>query len=384
MTAGRRLARAYVNNGGDIALHLGPGETFSIGMVDRPDRPSLIGRAAIGAADHVRGVATSGWRGRSFSLGVADAVTVLAASAALADAAATLIANAVDHSGPSGDRARAGLRPRPPKRSRRAARHRRRRAADAWRNRSRASRPARRRLSFGAARPHRSGRAAARRTDASCRRRPALVPVRRRRGLTPQRREGAPCRRLSFASASRWSRRSSTKAAPSRNLPIAARRSSLSSRTPSPAAMSRRSSASPTTLKPLGLDMAEALIAALGGDRQGDPGLRQGRDRRRGGRDRAWRAVARARRLCDARGARRRDGDRAVGEEGRGARRASRRADHPYQCFLRAQPFRRDRGRRRRRAARRRNLLALGDDDWPTRARSRRRPGGTKSRDWMG
>jgi uncharacterized protein len=96
MTTGRKLARAYVNNGGDIALHLAPRETFSIGMVDRPDRPSLFGRAAIGAADRVRGVATSGWRGRSFSLGAADAVTVLATSAALADAAATLIANAVD------------------------------------------------------------------------------------------------------------------------------------------------------------------------------------------------------------------------------------------------------------------------------------------------
>jgi uncharacterized protein len=96
MTTGRKLARAYVNNGGDIALHLSPGETFSIGMIDRPDRPSLVGRATIGAADRVGGVATSGWRGRSFSLGAADAVTVLAASAALADAAATLIANAVD------------------------------------------------------------------------------------------------------------------------------------------------------------------------------------------------------------------------------------------------------------------------------------------------
>ncbi len=96
MTTGRRLARAYVNNGGDIALHLAPRETFSIGMVDCPDRPSLFGRATIGAADGVRGVATSGWRGRSFSLGAADAVTVLAASATLADAAATLIANAVD------------------------------------------------------------------------------------------------------------------------------------------------------------------------------------------------------------------------------------------------------------------------------------------------
>jgi uncharacterized protein len=96
MTGGRRLARAYVNDGGDIALHLEPGETFSIGMIDRPHRPSPIGCATIDAADRVRGVATSGWRGRSFSLGVADAVTVLAASAAAADAAATLIANAVD------------------------------------------------------------------------------------------------------------------------------------------------------------------------------------------------------------------------------------------------------------------------------------------------
>jgi ApbE superfamily uncharacterized protein (UPF0280 family) len=96
MTTGRQLARAYVNNGGDIALHLAPRETFSIGMIDRPDQPSLVGRATIHAADRVRGVATSGWRGRSFSLGAADAVTVLAASAALADAAATLIANAVD------------------------------------------------------------------------------------------------------------------------------------------------------------------------------------------------------------------------------------------------------------------------------------------------
>jgi hypothetical protein len=96
MTAARPLARAYVNNGGDIALHLSPGEAFSIGMVDRPDRPSLFGRATIRSDDGIGGVATSGWRGRSFSFGIADAVTVLAASAPVADAAATLIANAVD------------------------------------------------------------------------------------------------------------------------------------------------------------------------------------------------------------------------------------------------------------------------------------------------
>ncbi len=96
MTAPAPLRRGYVNNGGDIALHLLPDESFVIGMVNRPDLPSLIGSAKISGHDTVRGVATSGWRGRSFSLGIADAVTVLARSAAVADAAATLIANAVD------------------------------------------------------------------------------------------------------------------------------------------------------------------------------------------------------------------------------------------------------------------------------------------------
>jgi ApbE superfamily uncharacterized protein (UPF0280 family) len=50
----------------------------------------------IHSGDPIRGIATSGWRGRSFSLGIADAVTVLADTAAMADAAATVIANAMD------------------------------------------------------------------------------------------------------------------------------------------------------------------------------------------------------------------------------------------------------------------------------------------------
>jgi uncharacterized protein len=53
----------------------------------------------------VRGIATSGWNGRSFSLGIADAATVLARSAAQADAAATLVANAVDVDDPAVRRA---------------------------------------------------------------------------------------------------------------------------------------------------------------------------------------------------------------------------------------------------------------------------------------
>src|ERR1700726_3419855 len=96
MTAAGRFSRAYVNDGGDIALHLAPGEHFVVGMVERPERPSLFGTATLNSAQPVRGIATSGWCGRSFSLGIADAVTVLADRAAMADAAATVIANAVD------------------------------------------------------------------------------------------------------------------------------------------------------------------------------------------------------------------------------------------------------------------------------------------------
>ena len=102
MCAAAPLRRAFVNNGGDIALYLAEGEDFAIGLVDRPDRPGLFARSHIRAGEGIGGIATSGWRGRSFSLGIADAVTVLAADAAAADAAATIIANAVDIPGHPG------------------------------------------------------------------------------------------------------------------------------------------------------------------------------------------------------------------------------------------------------------------------------------------
>jgi uncharacterized protein len=127
------LSRAYVNNGGDIAVFLTRGQSFSVAA---PAGPFLLTHScrhpgesrdpfftartpshkaatfepwvpvfagmttdvmetdkAVRAATH--GIATSGWRGRSFSLGIADAVTVVARSAASASAA-TMIANAVD------------------------------------------------------------------------------------------------------------------------------------------------------------------------------------------------------------------------------------------------------------------------------------------------
>ena len=99
------IARAWVNNGGDIALHLAPGSQVRVGLFT--DLARFQGFSAQGtlptdaqfsvpAALPVRGIATSGWRGRSFSMGIADSVTVLAHDAAAADAAATVIANAVD------------------------------------------------------------------------------------------------------------------------------------------------------------------------------------------------------------------------------------------------------------------------------------------------
>jgi ApbE superfamily uncharacterized protein (UPF0280 family) len=96
MLGAATLDRAYVNNGGDIALHLGRGEHFSIGLMDRPDGEGVMRAMRVDADDQVGGIATSGRHGRSFSLGIADAVTVLAGTASQADAAATVIANAVD------------------------------------------------------------------------------------------------------------------------------------------------------------------------------------------------------------------------------------------------------------------------------------------------
>ena len=114
------LDRIYVNNGGDIALFMHPAPVaaphYTVGICadpnavswshvnpdefagDRAARPVpdvFAGTIEIRPADQVGGIATSGWKGRSHSLGVADLVTVLAPTAAAADVAATLIANAV-------------------------------------------------------------------------------------------------------------------------------------------------------------------------------------------------------------------------------------------------------------------------------------------------
>lgn len=99
------IKRAWINNGGDIAIHLAARASVRVGLYANLENLdsrqiengiTVDGQFEIRSESMVRGVATSGWRGRSFSLGIADSVTVLARTAAEADAAATVIANAVN------------------------------------------------------------------------------------------------------------------------------------------------------------------------------------------------------------------------------------------------------------------------------------------------
>jgi len=84
------IEKAYVNNGGDVAFHLTAGQSINAAMAALPE-----GQITVDCLDSFRGIATSGWSGRSFSLGIADSVSVVAKDAAAADVAATMIANAV-------------------------------------------------------------------------------------------------------------------------------------------------------------------------------------------------------------------------------------------------------------------------------------------------
>lgn len=88
LVGGTHVPKAYVNNGGDIAFHLATGQSVK--------SLTPLGEVEVPSESAVRGLATSGWRGRSHSLGIADAVSVAAPNAAAADVAATLIANTVD------------------------------------------------------------------------------------------------------------------------------------------------------------------------------------------------------------------------------------------------------------------------------------------------
>jgi ApbE superfamily uncharacterized protein (UPF0280 family) len=83
---------AVVNNGGDIASYSTLDQPLSIG-VGPVDAGGGVNRLLRLKGPFDLGIATSGVGGRSLTLGVADFVTVIAESAAIADAAATFICN---------------------------------------------------------------------------------------------------------------------------------------------------------------------------------------------------------------------------------------------------------------------------------------------------
>lgn len=82
--------KVIVNNGGDIAIRLRGGDSATVGLRLNLMRPDYNYVALI---DRDCGICTSGVGGRSFTLGVADGVAVLAKKAAIADAAATFLGN---------------------------------------------------------------------------------------------------------------------------------------------------------------------------------------------------------------------------------------------------------------------------------------------------
>jgi ApbE superfamily uncharacterized protein (UPF0280 family) len=90
----RGPTKVVVDNGGDIAIRLAAGETATVGIRSQINSIDISHIANLDDRRSSWGVTTSGLGGRSFTRGIASAVTVIAENASIADAAATSIANA--------------------------------------------------------------------------------------------------------------------------------------------------------------------------------------------------------------------------------------------------------------------------------------------------
>ncbi len=89
------MTRVIVDNGGDIAVRLSGNEMVKVGLRTGINSLSVARVMQLDAHCHSAwGVCTSGMGGRSLTRGIASAVTVLAETSSMADAAATSIANA--------------------------------------------------------------------------------------------------------------------------------------------------------------------------------------------------------------------------------------------------------------------------------------------------
>lgn len=91
--AARGASKVLVNNGGDIAVRLSGAEKTRVGLTPHIGSAGFTHVIYLEGKDAVGGVATSGLGGRSFTKGIANAATVLARTARVADACATVIAN---------------------------------------------------------------------------------------------------------------------------------------------------------------------------------------------------------------------------------------------------------------------------------------------------
>lgn len=85
--------KVMVSNGGDLAIRLSPGESTKVGIVSDINDQSFSHIITISEESPIRGIATSGFGGRSFTKGIASAAVAFGKNCREADAAATLIGN---------------------------------------------------------------------------------------------------------------------------------------------------------------------------------------------------------------------------------------------------------------------------------------------------
>jgi len=93
--------KVLVDNGGDIAIRLREEEVTKVGIKTEIEAQRSTYLLSIDSTMGIGGVATSGWGGRSFTKGIAQAATAVAENASFADAAATLIGNSTNVDDPT-------------------------------------------------------------------------------------------------------------------------------------------------------------------------------------------------------------------------------------------------------------------------------------------
>ena len=90
------VSKVIVNNGGDIAIRLRGIEIANVGIISDLSRKEITHKLLVDSGGNIGGVATSGFGGRSFTKGIASAAVVVASTASLADAVATVLGNTVN------------------------------------------------------------------------------------------------------------------------------------------------------------------------------------------------------------------------------------------------------------------------------------------------